>query len=173
MNMWAQRDMRGMGARFSSSRRKGSARRRPRRPPPLLKGAEVLLSSPYTRALETAAILSRRLDMDIVTELDLHEWVPDFSYSNTTGQASIRAYELCAANRGVCPPDAPVQYEELEAIFHRAKDCLLKYTRYKKIIVVFHGVVIRQFTKEETPHCAVVPVEFSTDSAWQGFLGRI
>lgn len=140
---------------------------------PILHGAEVLLSSPYTRALETAAILSRRLDMDIRTELDLHEWEPDLSYRFTTKEESVRAYELCAANQGRCPPDAAIRYEELESVFNRVKSCLLKYTGYQKIIAVSHGVAIRQFTKETTPFCAVVPVEFSPDTVWQGFLGRM
>lgn len=140
---------------------------------PRLLGADLIVSSPYTRALETAAIISRHLDLPIDMELDLHEWEPDFSYSFTTEDVSARAFELCTANRGVCPPDAEIQYEELEAVFNRAKACLLKYTGYKKVIAVSHGVVIRQFTTEETPYCAVVPAEFTPDSAWQGFLGRI
>lgn len=37
----------------------------------------VLLTSPMTRALETAAILGRRLGLDPVVQLDLREWLPD------------------------------------------------------------------------------------------------
>lgn len=38
-----------------------------------LQGADIILSSPYTRALQTAAILSRELCADIIVETDLHE----------------------------------------------------------------------------------------------------
>ena len=40
---------------------------------PRLQGAELILTSPYTRAIQTAAILSRRLDLPIAVETDLHE----------------------------------------------------------------------------------------------------
>jgi broad specificity phosphatase PhoE len=38
-----------------------------------------VVSSPMTRALQTAMILSRRLMKPVDVELDLHEWVPDLS----------------------------------------------------------------------------------------------
>lgn len=37
----------------------------------------MILSSPYTRALQTAAILSRELNIDLQVEFDLREWQPD------------------------------------------------------------------------------------------------
>jgi len=45
-----------------------------------LKNAEIIISSPYTRALQTAAIISRENDLDIVVEPDLREWEPDLTY---------------------------------------------------------------------------------------------
>jgi len=44
---------------------------------PRLLGAELIISSPYTRALQTAAILSKQLRLDIKVEVDLHEWYKD------------------------------------------------------------------------------------------------
>lgn len=38
--------------------------------------------------------------------------------------------------------------ENLEDVFIRAKKALLKYSNYKKIIVVIHGIVIRRFSYE-------------------------
>ena len=40
-----------------------------------LKGTDLILSSPYTRALQTAAILSKELGAELVVETDLHEWL--------------------------------------------------------------------------------------------------
>ena len=37
--------------------------------------AGIILSSPYTRALQTAAILSKELRIDMIVETDLHEWI--------------------------------------------------------------------------------------------------
>ena len=42
---------------------------------PQLAQARLILSSPYTRALQSAAILSRRLQIPIQIETDLHEWL--------------------------------------------------------------------------------------------------
>lgn len=42
--------------------------------------ASIILSSPYTRAVQTAAILSKELQIDIVIETDLHEWMANKNY---------------------------------------------------------------------------------------------
>ena len=46
-----------------------------------LQGAELILSSPYTRALQTASIISRITQIPLTVETDLHEWMPDLSRS--------------------------------------------------------------------------------------------
>ncbi len=38
-----------------------------------LKSAQLIVASPYTRALETAAIISRETGLKIRVEVDLHE----------------------------------------------------------------------------------------------------
>ena len=45
-----------------------------------LQGTDIILSSPYTRALQTAAILSRELDAPVAVETDLHEWLANKAY---------------------------------------------------------------------------------------------
>lgn len=40
-------------------------------------GAEVIISSPYTRALQTAELINRNLSLDIFVEHDLREWRAD------------------------------------------------------------------------------------------------
>lgn len=42
---------------------------------------DMILSSPYTRALETAAALCRHTGLPLRVEMDLHEWQPDTTYS--------------------------------------------------------------------------------------------
>ena len=44
-----------------------------------LQQAELIVSSPYTRALQTAQIISLRTGIPVTVELDLHEWVPDWT----------------------------------------------------------------------------------------------
>ena len=59
-----------------------------------LSGAEIIVSSPYTRALQTAAILSKNRQLDIKVELDLHEWMPDLTFKYSTYQEATKAAEL-------------------------------------------------------------------------------
>ena len=42
-----------------------------------LRGASFILASPYTRTMQSAQILSRRLDLPVTVEWDLHEWLYD------------------------------------------------------------------------------------------------
>ena len=45
-----------------------------------LKDAQIIISSPYTRALQTASIISKETGIDIVVESDIMEWQPDLTY---------------------------------------------------------------------------------------------
>lgn len=47
---------------------------------PLLEGCQVIVSSPYTRALQTAAIISKNTGLDIKVEVDIHEFIPDKTF---------------------------------------------------------------------------------------------
>ena len=42
-----------------------------------LRGASFILASPYTRTMQSAQILSRRLDLPVTVEWELHEWLYD------------------------------------------------------------------------------------------------
>ena len=55
---------------------------------PRLKNAEFIVSSPYTRALQTAQIISRETGLPVVVDLDLHEWMPDRTNQLASGQES-------------------------------------------------------------------------------------
>lgn len=131
---------------------------------PLLDGVEIILSSPYTRALQTAAVISRYKNIGIEVELDLHEWLPDLTYTFQDGMFSEKAEELCLLNKGIRPDNSPVQYEEFSSVFIRAKTCLEKYLQYKKIAVIAHGFLIRQFAyRKNIPYCDVYEIEFDRD----------
>ena len=45
-----------------------------------LKDVDLILCSPYTRTMHTAAVISKMLDKDFKVELDLMEWIPDKTY---------------------------------------------------------------------------------------------
>jgi broad specificity phosphatase PhoE len=124
-----------------------------------LNGAEIIVSSPYTRAMQTAAIISKNRQLNIKVELDLHEWMPDLSYSSKE-EASM-ANRLCIEQKGVCPDDSKIKFENLENVFSRAKRALLRYSGYKKIIVVTHCIVMCRFVFEpDIPYCGILEVDF-------------
>ncbi|EQB87662.1 hypothetical protein M918_08185 [Clostridium sp. BL8] len=60
-----------------------------------LKGASIIVSSPYTRALQTAAIISKETSLDISIELDIHEWLPDLTYNYVNDEVVQQAAREC------------------------------------------------------------------------------
>ena len=64
--------------------------------------AEIIVSSPLTRALHTAAIISKNRQLDIKVELDLQEWIADLSFKYSSEDDIMRAEEtLYAIQRGM------------------------------------------------------------------------
>ena len=70
-----------------------------------LKGTQIILSSPYTRALQTAAILSKELGAPIVVETDLHEWLADKKYTYLDDKTAEKNYQEYTEMNG-CYPEA-------------------------------------------------------------------
>ncbi len=126
-----------------------------------LDNAELIVSSPYTRALQTAAIISKNRQLNIKIELDLHEWLPDLTFQYSSKEQASKANRLCIEHRGICSNDSEIKFENLDNVFIRTKKALLKYSIYKKIIVVTHGIVIRRFSYEpDIPFCGIEEIDF-------------
>ena len=126
-----------------------------------LDNAEIILSSPYTRALQTAAIISKNRQLSIKIEIDLHEWMPDLSFQFSTAQEAVQAAKLFAEHKGICPVGSKIRFESLESVFIRAKKAILRYPEYTKIIVVTHGMVMQRFAFEaHIPFCGIVEIDF-------------
>ena len=71
---------------------------------PRLTGAQLIISSPYTRALQTAAILSKNTGIDIAVELDLYEFIPDKTF-RLKGEAENKAlHKDFLRHHGEYPP---------------------------------------------------------------------
>ncbi len=126
-----------------------------------LNNAGIIVSSPYTRALQTAAIISKNRKLDIKVELDLHEWMPDLSFQYASKESATKARKLCFEYKGVCRDDSEIKFENFENVFNRVKKALLRYSEYQKIIVVTHGIVMRRFSFEsDIPFCGIVEIDF-------------
>jgi broad specificity phosphatase PhoE len=126
-----------------------------------LDGSELIVSSPYTRALQTAAIISKNRQLHIKIELDLHEWIPDLTFGYSGKTFADKAIDMFKQNRGICPDDSNIKYESIDVLSNRAKNSLLKYMDYKKIIVVTHGMVMNRFVSaQRIPYCGIYEIEF-------------
>lgn len=115
-----------------------------------LKNCEIIVSSPYTRALQTASILSKELGIDLEVDVDLHEWIPDivnFQYKTTEDCINLcKDFELC---NGIPPANSVKVWETAESMERRMKSVLNKYLKYERVIIVSHGMVIRTVKYQE------------------------
>ncbi len=108
--------------------------------------ASLILSSPYTRALESAAILARVLQTKIEVEYDLHEWLPD-----TTGTYSSQLEIFALADEferhhGVYPRGETRRWETLEQLKSRVSKVLQRHKNLECVIVVCHEMAIWSVT---------------------------
>ena len=111
--------------------------------------------------MQTAAIISKNRQLDIKVELNLHEWIPDLSFRNTSRKEAKEAARLCKEYNGVCRNDIGKKFENLENVFDRTKKVLLRYCKYKKIIVMTHEVVICRFSsKPDISFCGITEIYF-------------
>lgn len=111
-----------------------------------LKNADIVITSPYTRAVQTAAILSKELGVDIAVETDLHEWIANKNYIYETDENAWIAYYAYAANNGEYPDGTEKGWETASMIRKRVLKVLEKYKNYNKVIVTAHGMLIQAVT---------------------------
>lgn len=112
-----------------------------------LKNAGIIVSSPYTRALQTAQILSQNTGIDVRVEVGLHEWLADTT--NTLKDTSDAAKEF-KENSGVHPEGEKCTWEELEPMRRRMRAVLDKYTHFECIIIVGHEMSLKTLTHFQT-----------------------
>ena len=108
-----------------------------------LKSAQIIVSSPYTRALQTAAIISKETGLRICVEVDLHEWVPDKTNRYTTSEEAFALTKEFYENNGVYPSGQQLKWETLEEVRKRMRGVVEKYSGYEKVIFVGHGMAFR------------------------------
>lgn len=127
-----------------------------------LKKADIILSSPYTRALQTAAILSKELGIDIVIETDLHEWLANKNFRYEDDETAERSYMEYEKNEGKYPDGEERPWENAEAMRERVINVLKRYSDYECVIVACHGMMIQAVTEGKHPDNGEI-VEFNLD----------
>ena len=104
---------------------------------------DLIICSPYTRALQTAAIISRKIDKEIVVEPELHEWIVDKTNSITSSEEVEMLGKEFQECKGVYPDGQEMRWETVSSLKKRIKRVADKYADYDKVIVVGHGMAFR------------------------------
>ncbi|MFP4177927.1 MAG: histidine phosphatase family protein [Acholeplasmataceae bacterium] len=149
----------GMGYDLAKLSENGIRQAEERAKDPLLRDAEIIISSPYTRALQTAAIISRLTDIPLTVENDLHEWMPDTKFIfDLDANESFQEY---LSAKGIRNVSHRYRWESYPDLKKRVQLTLIKYKNYKKVIVVCHGVVMSALTRfdDVIEHCGVREVK--------------
>lgn len=132
----------GIGKNFSPLTTEGCRQIRASARNPRPADCELIVSPPYTRALHSAAILSKELQIDITVEPTLYEWVPDKNYKNISDSQSLGRIEEYNALNGVYPVREARDWEDNSSLRDRLNSVFKKYLGHAKVIVVCHGMLI-------------------------------
>ncbi len=151
-----ERNYFGMGFDLGKLTERGVLQAEERAKDPILKDAELIIASPYTRALQTAAIISRITQIPLTVENDLHEWMPDTTFKFVLDAS--KAHEEYIRYQGVRKEGVVYHWESYEALKKRVLNALKPYVgKHKKIIVVCHGIVMSTLTRfdDVIEHCGL------------------
>lgn len=115
-------------------------------------GAVRLVSSPFTRAMQTASIVACRVGLLIDVEFDLHEWLPDDTFG-WQDHDEVRVFlDDFESSGGEWPADQQRPWEPLSAVRQRATAALRRAAASingdGSLIAVTHEMVIRAVTGE-------------------------
>ena len=140
---------------------------------PLLENCQVIVSSPYTRALQTAAIISKNTGLDIKVEIDIHEFIPDKTFQVKGEDENKILHEDFMHCQGEYPEGEVRKWETITEIINRSKRVFNKYVDlgYERIVVVAHGGVIRRYTGVGLiEHCGICEVHYAKDFTCFGWV---
>lgn len=131
---------------------------------PRLAHAEIVIASPYTRALQTAAIIAGHLQLPLQVEYDLHEWVPDLTFQFDLQKVVELRNDFDACN-GHYPEGESRLWESRDSMRTRVDAVLEKYLHHEKVIVVCHGMLICNHTGvDQVDHAEIVEMKMPSTS---------
>lgn len=117
-----------------------------------LQNAELIITSPYGRAMHSAAVLSKELNIEMKVETDLHEWLADsVSYEFLPDNMAEDSYKRLTENHGHHPKGTPCLWESADQMKKRVMDVLDQYKDRRAVIVVCHGTLMQYVLEIEHP----------------------
>lgn len=113
------------------------------------KGIARVVSSPMTRALQTASLVAHKLGLPLGVDIDLREWLPDDTFRWRTGEEVATAYADLVAHGGEHPLHGSRTWEAISAVEARARAVLDPLAAQEGLVLaVCHEVVIAALTGE-------------------------
>lgn len=112
---------------------------------------EIIISSPYTRTMQGAGIISRELDIPIFVEKDLHEWDSDRTHTIKDSDELLRLCKEHDSCNGIYPEGTEKNWESRELVKRRVSTVLEKYLGYEKVVVSGHAMMMQAVTGEYRP----------------------
>lgn len=123
----------------------------------ILNKGQIILASPFNRALETALILETIINKPLYIEDNLHEWLPDreFKYNISNLYNFYRDYKV---KNGIRINNEP--WEANEEVIQRFFKCIEKYKEFDTIIIVAHSRLFKiLFNLSECDYCSINEIE--------------
>ncbi|CAM2812653.1 MULTISPECIES: histidine phosphatase family protein [Vibrio] len=109
---------------------------------PIFLGADIIISSPYTRALQTAEIINRQHRLELFVEHDLREWVADMSGGYIELEERDRRWQEYRSSLKSGRENHNAEYETAHNLKSRVISVLDRYQDFKKVIIVAHFNVL-------------------------------
>lgn len=151
----------GFGRDFAPLSEKGKTQAQEAARDPRLREAELIVSSPYTRALQTAQIISGETGLAVEVEVDLHEWLPDQENRYKTSEESFALAREFARCHGEYPPGRTLRWETLSHMRQRVQRVADKYAGRRAVILVAHGAVFGCLTQaEQMDHAQILEYSY-------------
>ena len=139
--------LKGQGAELGQLTAAGIAQAEEAAKDPRIQDTDLIVASPYPRALHTAAIVSRRIDCPIEVAPGIFEWIPDLDFAEMSQKDIHDAWQEYKRNGGVHMPDDHYRNWETHAQLRaRVLPWVLPYTErtdIRKLLIVCHGGVMR------------------------------
>ena len=112
-----------------------------------LKNAQIIVSSPYTRALQTASIISKETGLEIMVEPDIREWQPDLTFQYENSEEMKEYYRDYIENDGIYPNKEKRKWETKEQLKNRVMSVINKYKeKYDTVIIVAHKIAFQSIS---------------------------
>lgn len=118
---------------------------------------DLIITSPYTRAIQSAHIISLRTLIPLVVEKSLIEWLSNCSIS-TNGRAEYeKLLEEVNRNNGQYSDNCSYKWESFNELKSRAISVIVSYSKkHERIAVVSHKMLIYQLTGCSLPFCGFI-----------------